>query len=592
MVNIKGGKAINSGGYGCIFKPALKCDDNHARSNGISKLMTKHHASIEYDIIERFIKVIKRIPNYRDYFLVDDTSLCVPDKLTKSDLTHFNRTCSSLVKDNVTSSNINKKLASLNVLNLPDAGIDFDHFILTLPLSSNNMQNINEHMIDLLEHAVVPMNKLHILHMDLKGSNLMIDSSEKTFKIIDWGLADIYDGINIPIVATNRPIQYNAPFSSILFNDDFYTIYSEFLQREPDILNRSDQNDKELNQFIINYYFYWKTNRGEGHHVYIQSVMRSIYAGKLNKYITIDDLPKLTDYFFYNSILNYIAPILRKYTQDNKFNATLYFKEVYSKNVDIWGVLISYEPLLRIIDMQADISPYNKNAMFAFISDLITQFLFNDSAEPIDVNSVIDYIKNFNNLLVNSSTTSNASMRKESSHITSVRSSHIASVISNMSPTKSLHISPDITTIKKLSLKPRIYDVVGTMSTDTPATKSNHNPTAKRKRCKKGTNWNKKTKSCLPKSKTNKQKLAVKKKIYDVFGTVSTDTPFKLSAPSPTHSSQSKKYKRCPTGTRRNPKTKKCESKFHPKMPSKLYSNPLARSEKIPTDIRQLFMNK
>ena len=33
----KGGKAIDSGGFGCVFSPALKCS-NKPRTDGISKL--------------------------------------------------------------------------------------------------------------------------------------------------------------------------------------------------------------------------------------------------------------------------------------------------------------------------------------------------------------------------------------------------------------------------------------------------------------------------------------------------------------------------------------------------------------------------
>ena len=40
-----GGNAIASGGYGCVFSPALQCDGSSKRQIGkISKLMTEKHA--------------------------------------------------------------------------------------------------------------------------------------------------------------------------------------------------------------------------------------------------------------------------------------------------------------------------------------------------------------------------------------------------------------------------------------------------------------------------------------------------------------------------------------------------------------------
>ena len=40
-----GGKVIASGGFGCVFNPALKCSGRNNRGkNMISKLLTKKHA--------------------------------------------------------------------------------------------------------------------------------------------------------------------------------------------------------------------------------------------------------------------------------------------------------------------------------------------------------------------------------------------------------------------------------------------------------------------------------------------------------------------------------------------------------------------
>ena len=51
--NRKGGKVIASGGFGCVFSPALKCQGKKSRGkNMISKLLTKKHALSEYNEIK------------------------------------------------------------------------------------------------------------------------------------------------------------------------------------------------------------------------------------------------------------------------------------------------------------------------------------------------------------------------------------------------------------------------------------------------------------------------------------------------------------------------------------------------------------
>ena len=53
----RGGKVIASGGFGCVFSPALKCQGKTSRGkNRISKLLTKKHAQDEYDEIKIFKK--------------------------------------------------------------------------------------------------------------------------------------------------------------------------------------------------------------------------------------------------------------------------------------------------------------------------------------------------------------------------------------------------------------------------------------------------------------------------------------------------------------------------------------------------------
>ena len=74
-----GGKVIASGGFGCIFKPALTCsnDSNSEinRTNRITKLMTIKNATDEYTQIDSFKSTVCDyfgISNPQEFFFYDE----------------------------------------------------------------------------------------------------------------------------------------------------------------------------------------------------------------------------------------------------------------------------------------------------------------------------------------------------------------------------------------------------------------------------------------------------------------------------------------------------------------------------------------
>ena len=69
-MNIKGGKVIDSGGYGCLFVPPLKCKSKNTNTkNIISKLMTQKNAEREYNNNKKIHKLVSKIPNWKHYFI-------------------------------------------------------------------------------------------------------------------------------------------------------------------------------------------------------------------------------------------------------------------------------------------------------------------------------------------------------------------------------------------------------------------------------------------------------------------------------------------------------------------------------------------
>ena len=80
----QGGKVLASGGFGCVFTPALKCEGAAHREKGkVSKLMTERHAISEYKEINAFKTRLNQRLRFRmlaattDLFLANlSTLLC------------------------------------------------------------------------------------------------------------------------------------------------------------------------------------------------------------------------------------------------------------------------------------------------------------------------------------------------------------------------------------------------------------------------------------------------------------------------------------------------------------------------------------
>ena len=170
---IKGGKVIASGGFGCVFDPALRCKGKQRIKNNVSKLMIERYVLSEFNEIEQIKKVLKNVPNYQDYYLVQDFSICDPEKLNSEDLKNFKKKCSALPKKNITEKNINDNLNQLMILNMPHGGITVDDYIYSIK-DYHELIKLNNLLIDLLNHGIIPMNRENIYHTDVKDTNILI----------------------------------------------------------------------------------------------------------------------------------------------------------------------------------------------------------------------------------------------------------------------------------------------------------------------------------------------------------------------------------------------------------------------------------
>jgi serine/threonine protein kinase len=359
-----GGKVIGSGGYGCVFRPALRCNGTRKRaSKTISKLMLNKHVKREYMEITKYLPILRKIPNYKNYFIIEGANVCQPAPLTRLDLSDFDVKCKVLRKRDINAKNINSNLDKLSSLNLQDGGVELGNYIYT-GLSLDGMKDLNERMIQLVVYGILPMNKSHVYHADIKEANIVVDVGGKYVRLIDWGLS-MYtaSGKNIPDVLRGKPLQYNLPFSIILFNSTFKTMYSTFLKTMP----TSNLDNNSVREFLKGYLEKWNTKRGKGHIKTITSIWSGI-TGKQNIQETI--------------IIPYLSTILLEYTRNGQFDTIGYFKNVFLKLIDLWGFIICYSAFLE--------TGYKNEK----INNLILNYLYRKPTENINIDELLYDLRN------------------------------------------------------------------------------------------------------------------------------------------------------------------------------------------------------
>lgn len=423
--NKTGGKILASGGFGCVFSPALKCKNSNKREkNKVSKLMTSKNAKEEYDELINIRHKLVKIPNYQDYFLVDNYSICTPGDLTKSDLSNFNK-CSALKKQNITKKNINKTLDKLLSLNMPYGGITLEEFF-TNNKNYSKFKEINNHLMMLLENGIIEMNKKNIYHSDIKGSNILIDEGNKNnpmiVRLIDWSLTTDYvpfKNNKFPYSWRNRPLQFNVPFSIILFTELFVDKYSSFLEK----LEKNGQtaNRVSLTTFIEEYLADWFKERGVGHFKYINRIMYMLFYYDLDIEHSLERTTNSGTHSHARSdtqheqikkyiektytlpfIVDYLVEILihfTKFKSDGSLNLRLYLDNVFIKIIDIWGFIISYFPFYELLFENYRNLTKQQHTLFEKLKKIFLKYLYDPRIKPIEMKDLEYDLKEINDFI-------------------------------------------------------------------------------------------------------------------------------------------------------------------------------------------------
>ena len=421
--SIKGGEVIASGGFGCIFVPELKCKTPGSKRDtkkGVSKLMFSKYAKEEYEDTIKYKNILSKIPNYKDYFLLDGFSMCEPAPLSTSDLKHYKTKCRAFRKKNITKKRVNEQLSEFKIINMPYGGEDLGDY-MEQNQSPTDLATMNDAMIGLLKNGILPMNELGVYHLDIKESNILIDrgvgASRRTYvRLIDWGLSSTYnkDVDEIPATLVRRSFQYNAPMSIPLLAKQFKREYAAFLEttQSPDF----DVTTK----FVSNYLIQWFEERGTSHFVTVHEILQGIFKHQMaskNKseeekesessfhylkdvLIDYDGLSKTEKYILTHDVIaEYLTEILMQYTHDGEFHVKQYFDDIFIKNVDMWGFVMSYSVVLEAY--YTNYSKLNKGERLVYdkLRNIFARHLFVSSLLVIDAGELLADLTEISTLL-------------------------------------------------------------------------------------------------------------------------------------------------------------------------------------------------
>jgi hypothetical protein len=230
----------------------------------------------------------------------------------------------------------------------------------------------------------------------------LIDTKNKKTKVrlIDWGLSTEYipfKNNSFPTTWRNRPLQFNVPFSVIIFTDDFVKKYTEYIEKGGEI------TETELRPFVLDYIYFWLKERGYGHYKFINEIMYILFNRELTNIKEEDKYKIIENEFTVTYIVNYIIEVLLHYTKfrkDGTLNLREYLDNVFIHIVDIWGFVTIYVPFLIIFNENYNVLTDNQIQIFELLKDIIIKYLYSPRIDPIKINDLLEDLNKLSELFL------------------------------------------------------------------------------------------------------------------------------------------------------------------------------------------------
>jgi len=341
----KGGKLLAEGGYGCIFIPGLNCNGSIMNNKKYISKIQRFDESARNEI--QIGKMIQNIGGFEDHF---------------SPILKFCNIDIASIKDKeINKCTILKKQSSKKFIVMKLRYVDGNDFIDYLISQKNSVQLVSNIILS-YNHLLTTISMLienHILHYDIKGTNILFDIEKEAPILIDFGLS--------------------VEIEKIDFNDDENILI---------------KNLKSIFYVSAPEYYLWSL---EIH--YLSYILHK------NKEPTETELIELaTKYVNENKALNknFSPWFLKKYKEKcirqlKKYNNMKYMNRIkylfsYWKTFDNYALSIMYLKFLRYIN----INGFLDNHFILFFSKLL---LKNIDPNPDNRLSIVETIHTFNTFL-------------------------------------------------------------------------------------------------------------------------------------------------------------------------------------------------
>ena len=526
---MKGGKAIASGSYGCVFKPAMLCKgDTERKKDYITKVMYDSYADLELKEMKMVTEVLKDIPDGDKYFLANNISRCPLDKIDGDDAKGRQNKCSGAFAKSITDSEFNLKINKglITGINIPYGGKDLLDTIGP-NLTSKAFMNINKGIINLIENGIVKFNKKKLLHLDIKHMNMLYNPKDKNVRLIDWGICAKYTDDVVTEGVKDRNLMFNRPIVNFLFDHHFTSVLKDVLVSIPDLAILKKTQLKDALTFIFRSFLEPnfkglkpKPLRAPApqtfilnmpHYFIIADFFKAAFKNKLIRE-AYPDLSVMSEAEFMSRIIrDSLIPVMVEFLdlKTGIIDTKRLFNTSYKFNVDIYGALTSY--MIYISKLNDNLVTFKKmenaDKLQLHIFNMAMKYMFNKDVglKPYNIPELLNELQNLESVL------SGEPLKKKSSKVASPVKRVASPVKRVASPVK-----PVTKTIK-----------------------------VKKTRCPKGTVRNKATGECEQK---NLKKSEIVKKETPV------KTPVKPTV-------KTKKRSRCPNGQKRDKKTGECVPK-------------------------------
>jgi hypothetical protein len=408
-----GGAAFTRGGFGCVFKPALRCMDSNLpeHKNYVSKLVVDKYGKREYRYIYNIKKKLQHLPSsIKKYFLLDNITMCRPKPLSNEDKEKIEEVCGHVltdIKDDATqepinSQNINNNLDKFKIINMPMLSIDLSNYIKKTHITIKGVIKINNIIITYVTRVIPTLYKNGVIHGDIKSENMMFNNYDNnTLVLIDWGLSYLQnsDGKDIPDALFTLSTQWHHPFSSFLFKIPVIESFDNFLQKLKE--EGSKVTRENIRPIVMSEYKKFENNHKMQIIVLCETLM-NVYGEELNN--SIEHLSKLDIEKIINDkaiyfIVEYVTDILMAYIVNYKLELDKYFNEVYVKNVDTWGVLSIYIELIDKLRLLDKIAKTERKIIMDKIMNIIIENLYKNGNKVINIHNMVHDIKLLNEYL-------------------------------------------------------------------------------------------------------------------------------------------------------------------------------------------------